>query len=429
MEIIRLGSRGALVEYLQLALSRLGYAVAVDGVFGRETESAVRALQRAYGLSPDGVVGMQTWNVLLPILRGYAYYTVKSGDTVFSIAKAFYTSPDAILRANPGLVPENLGIGARIVVPYGFSLIPTNVSYTYALVKLLVEGLRVRYPFLEVGSVGTSVMGNNLYSLTIGEGENEVFYNASHHANEWITTPVLLKFLEDYAESYASGGTIFGYDAASLYRATTLYLVPLVNPDGVDLVNGAINEDSTFYRQALAYAQNYPQIPFPEGWKANIEGIDTNLSYPALWEQAREIKFSQGFTSPAPRDYVGEAPLDAKESAAIYNFTQTRDFLLTLSYHTQGEVIYWQFQDLLPPNSREIGELFARVSGYSLEQTPYASSFAGYKDWFILTYNRPGYTIEAGSGQNPLPIRQFPTIYNDNLGILASGLAVFSDTP
>ncbi len=429
MEILREGSEGAQVEYLQLALTRLGYNTKIDGIFGADTRRAVIALQTAYGLTPDGIVGPRTWAILLPILRGYGYYTVTPGDTIFNIAKAFYTTPERVLLANPDILPENLQIGTRLVVPYGFPLIPTNVSYTYTLVKLLVEGLRVRYPFIQSGSAGASVMGQNLYYLTIGEGENEVFYNASHHGNEWITTPILLKFMEDYAESFANGGTLYGYSAAALYRATTLFVIPLVNPDGVDLVNGAVPTDSSFYRQALSYAQNYPQIPFPSGWKANIAGIDTNLSYPAYWERAREIKFSQGFTSPAPRDYVGPAPLAAQESAAVYRFTQEHDFLLTLSYHTQGEVIYWQFLDFLPPNSREIGELFSRASGYSLEETPYASSFAGYKDWYIMTYNRPGYTIEAGSGQNPLPIRQFPAIYQDNIGILAIGLGVFTDTP
>ncbi len=429
METLRFGSQGAQVEYLQLALSRLGYPVSIDGIFGERTRRAVLALQSTYGLSRDGIVGPNTWNILLPLLRGYAYYIIKADDTVSGIAKAFFSNPEKILLANPGLVPENLQIGMRIIVPYGFPLIPTTVSYSYSLVKLLIEGLRVRYPFLGDGSIGTSVMGQNLYYLTIGEGENEVFYNASHHANEWITTPILLKFTEDYAESYANDGSIFGYNARELYNATTLYLVPLVNPDGVDLVNGVLQEDSSFYKQAISYAQNYPQIPFPSGWKANIAGVDTNLSYPAYWEQAREIKFGQGFTSPAPRDFVGNAPLAAPESAAVLRFTEDHDFLLTLSYHTQGEVIYWRFLDFLPPNSREIGELFARASGYALEETPYASSFAGYKDWFILTYNRPGYTIEAGSGQNPLPIRQFPAIYKDNLGILVLGLAVFTDTP
>ena len=427
MDILRFGDRGPQVEYLQLALSRLGYSGVIDGIFGAETRRNVTKLQNDNGLSPDGIVGEKTWQILLPILRGYTYYTIKPGDTVWSLAKAFYTSQNTILQANPGLVPDSLGVGARIIIPYGFPLIPTNVSYTYTLYKLLVDGLRVRYPFIRVGTVGTSVMGQNLYSLTIGEGENEVFYNAAHHANEWITTPVLLKYLEDYAESYSQGGEIFGYRAETLYTAVTLYTVPMVNPDGVDLVNGAIDADSSFYRQALAYGRNYPQIPFPSGWKANIEGIDTNLSYPAVWERAREIKFSQGFTSPAPRDYVGTAPLAAKESAAIYEFTRAHDFLLTLSYHTQGEVIYWQFLNYMPPNAREIGALFSSVSGYALEETPYESSFAGYKDWFIQDYNRPGYTIEAGSGQNPLPIRDFQKIYRDNIGILASGLAVFTD--
>ena len=49
---------------------------------------------------------------------------------------------------------------------------------------------------------------------------------------------------------------------------------------------------------------------------------------------------------------------------------------------------------------------------------------AGYKDWFIQTYNRPGYTIEAGYGVSPLPLRQFPTIYRDNIGILVLGIAL-----
>ena len=56
-----------------------------------------------------------------------------------------------------------------------------------------------------------------------------------------------------------------------------------------------------------------------------------------------------------------------------------------------------------------------------MADVPYASSFAGYKDWFIQTYDSPGYTIEAGLGTNPLPISQFNEIYRDNIGILVLG--------
>ncbi len=65
--------------------------------------------------------------------------------------------------------------------------------------------------------------------------------------------------------------------------------------------------------------------------------------------------------------------------------------------------------------------VFHKLVGYSVENVPYNSSFAGYKDWFIQNYNLPGYTIEAGFGTNPLPISQFDKIYYDNIGILVLG--------
>ncbi len=109
---------------------------------------------------------------------------------------------------------------------------------------------------------------------------------------------------------------------------------------------------------------------------------------------------------------------------ALYNFTLSHNFYLTISYHTQGREIYWQFQNYAPPYAREIGEQFAAASGYELTNTVYNSGFAGYKDWFLQNYKRPGYTIESGSGQNPLPINQFNEIYRDNLGILILGMVL-----
>ena len=149
--------------------------------------------------------------------------------------------------------------------------------------------------------------------------------------------------------------------------------------------------------------------------------MDLNLQFPAGWEQARRIKFAQGFVSPAPRDYVGAGPLVTPESLAVYNFTLSHDFRLVIAYHTQGQEIYWQFQGLQPQESLYIGRQFANVSGYILADVPYTSSFAGYKDWFIQNYRRPGFTIEAGLGENPLPISQFDEIYRNNIGILILG--------
>lgn len=230
-----------------------------------------------------------------------------------------------------------------------------------------------------------------------------------------------MKFLADYCFCYQNNLTLFGYPARQLYNSTTIYIMPMVNPDGVDLVTGEIIPNSSVYQSAQLIANNFTNIPFPDGWKANIRGVDLNLQFPAGWENARAIKYSQGFTQPAPRDFVGYGPLTEPESQAIYNFTLMHNFRLILAYHSQGEVIYWQFQNFNPPRALWIGRQLAAVSGYTLEDTPYNSSFAGYKDWFIQNYNRPGYTIEVGYGINPLPISQFDQIYSDNLGILVLG--------
>ena len=281
-----------------------------------------------------------------------------------------------------------------------------------------IESLLRTYPFMRSERLATTAFGRPISTLVVGNGPRKVIFSAAFHGNEWITTPILLTFARQFGEAVVSGGEIGGQNARQLKEKVTIYMVPLVNPDGVDLVTGATPPDSPEYALATALSENYPNIPFPSGWKANLLGVDLNLQFPAGWAQAREIKFMQGFTRPGPRDYVGRAPLDQVESRAMEGYTQAIDPDLVLALHSQGEEIYWQFEDIFVPGARELGQRLAQVSGYTLADTPYASSFAGYKDWFIKMYRRPGYTIEVGMGENPLPIEQFPDIYRAVLPIL-----------
>ena len=291
---------------------------------------------------------------------------------------------------------------------------------TSALCGETVRALTERYPSLRSDVLTTTAYGRPVWTLTAGEGDRKVLFSAAHHANEWITTPVILRFMEELAQAAEIDGRIYGVPAENILRYNTIVTVPMVDPDGVDLVTGAIPPGTVEYVTARNMADDYPAIPFPDGWKANLLGVDLNLQYPAGWLRAREIKFSQGFTRPGPRDYVGRAPLNQRESIALAELTEELDPALVLAYHTQGKVIYWQFQDYAVPGARELGEEFARVSGYELADTPYESSFAGYKDWFIQSFRRPGYTVEVGLGENPLPLSQFEEIYRDNLGILVT---------
>lgn len=405
---------------VQSLLRRIGYDPgSVDGIYGTQTQQAVSRFQRDNGLVADGIVGPATWDAFERILRGYSVYTIRPGDTLFNLARRNYTTVAAILTANPGISPNYLRVGARIVVPFGIPVVWTDIDYTYEVLERNVQALKARYPFLEVGTIGKSVMGKNLYYIRLGRGSREVSYNAAHHANEWITSPLLMQFIENFSQAYASGSTLGGYNVRNIWNSSSIYIVPMVNPDGVNLVLYWPNYDNPTYRQAAQL--NTTGRPLPSVWKANIKGVDLNLNYPAEWEKEHQLEIEQGVTGPGPRDYGGPAPLSEPESSALAGFTRQHNFRLVIAYHTQGEVIYWQFDNYAPPEALRIANLFARVSGYTVSLNPGEASYAGYKDWFLQEFRRPGYTIEVGRGTNPIPIAQFNTIYNQNQEILLLG--------
>jgi len=285
-------------------------------------------------------------------------------------------------------------------------LVPTTKPFSSAMLKATINTLTNLYPFIGAAKIGTSRMGSIIYALTIGHGARAVMFNAAHHANEWITSVIAMRFLEECAQECANKNPKW-------MDEVTLHIVPMVNPDGVDLVTGNICSQRPAYKTAEKMpdpTQPSPP-PFPDCWKANILGVDLNSNYPAGWEQAKLHKFARGYTEPGPRDYVGDTPLSEPETTAMAAYTIANDFAHTISLHTQGEAIFWQYQNYMPPGAEDLAQRLSAASGYELEAVPDTSSHAGYRDWFIEKWNRPGMTIECGLGTNPLPISDFDNIY------------------
>ena len=143
------------------------------------------------------------------------------------------------------------------------SIVPTNVNYNSLLMLQNLIMLNRTYPFLNIQPVGKSILGKNIYIAKLGRGSKEVFYSASIHSNEWITSVLLMKFIEDYCIAYVNKSSLYGYSVRNLFNSVSIYIMPMVNPDGVDLVTGFLNPSSTAYLNAKNISSQFPDIPFP----------------------------------------------------------------------------------------------------------------------------------------------------------------------
>ncbi|WP_372631765.1 M14 family metallocarboxypeptidase [Cohnella sp.] len=277
-----------------------------------------------------------------------------------------------------------------------------------------LQALTQKHSFISAGSIGSSALGRPIPFFRLGTGPFRWHFNGACHANEWITSVLLMKFAEDYADSYARGALFWGKSANDLFARCSLWVVPMLNPDGVELVQRGLTEEHPYYRELLRWNRGSGQF---RRWKANARGVDLNDQFPAFWEEERARRAMDG---PAPRDYSGEKPLSEPEAAALAEFTERNGFHAVLALHTQGEEIYWNYRGGEPKESREWADRMAKAAGYRAVYLE--GSDAGYKDWFIARFGRPGFTVEAGWGHNPLSPETADELYDDIARLLAEAL-------
>jgi len=272
-----------------------------------------------------------------------------------------------------------------------------------------LEGLREAYPFLTVRPLGSSLCGRPITLLKIGQDTDErggVLFAGAFHGIEWLTGLVLLRFVDRLCRAISTKQTLAGIHPGRALEGRSLSVLPFVNPDGVEIALHGAEAGFPFGDLILRACNRDPRL-----WKANARGVDINHNFDAGWTQLREMEKKKGIDGPAPTQYGGPAPESEPETKLLTALCRQENFRHVLAYHSQGEEIYWHYGENNPQNAFLMGRILAVASGYSLSMPSGLASHGGFKDWFIDEFHRPGFTVEIGKGQNPLPLSDLDRIY------------------
>lgn len=285
---------------------------------------------------------------------------------------------------------------------YNFYLTAPNYSSYF---KKLCE-LKRDFPFLNISSLGRSVLSREIYSITIGNEKNATLFAGAFHAQEWLTCTLLVRYIEHIAMAQKQKTTICGHFLTESLKQRGLIIVPMVNPDGVSIaLEGAASAGQLRERVLSIMRQS------DKSWQANGRGVDLNHNYNAGFEELKRIERGIGIVSPSPRQYGGEFPHSEPETMAMVRLCNQTHIDTAYAFHSQGEEIFYEYGTHTPPKSYYIAELLAKSSGYSLVKNDGLYSHGGFKDYFIDNFRRPGFTFEIGKGVNPLPQENFEDIF------------------
>jgi g-D-glutamyl-meso-diaminopimelate peptidase len=151
-------------------------------------------------------------------------YVIRRGDTLWGIAQRRNLAVDALSLVNQNINPNRLREGQVIKVPQKITwrLVQGRQEYDYSTMMNDLSRLERVYPFIRLPSAGNSVLGRRIPEVLVGNGAKRVHYNGSFHANEWITTPVIMTFLNDYLLALTNRNPIRGLSMQRYYGGLAL---------------------------------------------------------------------------------------------------------------------------------------------------------------------------------------------------------------
>ncbi len=284
--------------------------------------------------------------------------------------------------------------------------------------KIFSDKISGSYDFVNKSIIGYSLCGREIECYHFGARTNVVIYCGGFHGSEWITTLLLMNFIKDICVSLCNNTLISGIKASNFLDNYGVYIIPCVNPDGVEI---AINGSCT----AKEYAPLVDSITYDTvHWQSNARGVDLNHNFNAGWEHLKHLEIESGINFPSYTRYGGSNYESEPEVQALVKFCKSIDFRHAIAFHSQGEEIYWNYGENQYEKCFYIAKALSANSGYALSFPEGLAVGGGFKDWVIDKLNKPAFTIEIGKGKNPLPVSDIHSIYRRLLDMLVLGVVI-----
>ena len=274
--------------------------------------------------------------------------------------------------------------------------------FCYEAMKGALERLCAENKYFSLGTLTQSVLGRDIPMITVGKGKKAVLFVGAHHGSEWMTAWLLLRFLSDLAGRLRVDGTVGGIRQRVVFENRRLYVVPMLNPDGVTLSQSGVADDCILADRLLR--MNGDSRDFTH-WQANARGVDLNHNYDAGFFDYKKMEASFGIEDGCSSRYSGLYPESEPESRALADLVRVLPLSFIVSLHSQGEEIF------ASPNASDRARILCRLSDYTLSTPSGSAAFGGLTDYAGSALFIPSVTVECGKGKNPLPTSMFGSIY------------------
>ena len=168
------------------------------------------------------------------------------------------------------------------------NIIRLKDNFSHSELLLYISDIEKIYN-ARVLNIGHSVMNRSIPAIRLGNGRKNCLYVATHHGAEWITSLVLMNFVTEYLEKEeemyknSEKQKIF----SKLYNTYTIWVIPLLNPDGAELQRFGPDMSSPIAERQLK--MNMGSSDFSK-WQANARGVDLNHNYDEGFSEYKKIE-------------------------------------------------------------------------------------------------------------------------------------------